>query len=105
MPEFIKIVAGPESYFTGGFTISVGEFERIRDANVEMHPDTILGTTIVAGFEVEVSTVNASVVVKVDTIVAGGTVDPAGAVGAWKELADSTTGLDSAKFILSGNAI
>jgi len=91
----IKIVDGPTSYPTGGFEIAVGEYEKISDCNVEMHPDTILGTTIIPGFKITLATTKAAATVQVFQMKG---------VEAWAEVAAGTN-LSAAKFVLSGDAI
>jgi len=100
MAQIVKVVDGPDTYTTGGFEIAVGEYEKIVDCNVEMHPDTILGTTVIPGLKVTKVTGKAAVTVQVYTI----HMDTA-AIDTWTELANNSTLLANAKFVLSGEAI
>lgn len=99
MGDFIKIASGPDSYPTGGFEIAVGEYEKISNANVEMHPDTILGSSYIPGFVVSLATEKAAVTVLVTSILCH-----TAAVGGWGEIAAGTD-LSACKFVLSGEAI
>jgi len=99
MAQIVKVVDGPDTYTTGGFEISVGEYEKIVDCNVEMHPDTILGTTVIPGLKVTKATEKAAVTVQVFTIASDT------AATTWSELSNNSTLLANAKFVLSGEAI
>lgn len=96
MPKVVKVVSGPSSYPSGGFEISAGEYEKLEDANVEMHPDTILGTSIVPGFDISLSGNKATVAVYQ---IASGSVSTT-----WGEVSGGTD-LSAAKFVLSGIAV
>jgi len=96
MPMVMKIVNGPSSYPSGGFEISAGEYEKLLSANVEMHPDTILSTSAVPGFDVSLAANKATVAVYQ---IQSGSVSTT-----WSEVA-SGTDLSAAKFVLSGIAV
>ena len=91
---FQKIVDGPSSYSTGGFTIRAPEYEKIVSAEVDVDPDTLLGTGIHLGLDLSYSGITATVMV--DTVSTAG--------GSWGELA-ANTDLSAGKFILTGDAI
>ncbi len=90
---FQKIVDGPTSYTAGGFDIRAPEFEKIKSAAVFMNPETLIGTQVIAGFDISLSGVVATV--EVDTIIG---------TGSWGELA-ANTDLSAGQFILTGEAI
>ena len=94
MPRwFQKVQAGTPTYSAGGFNIVVAEYEKIVSANIQMNPDTKLGTTVQAGFQITLR--GNTAVVQVFRRSAG--------AEAWAEL-PATFDLNAANFILTGLA-
>jgi len=94
--KFQKITDGPTSYTSGGFDISVGEFEKIQSAEVMVEPETLLGTGSLVGLELSYTGITATV--KVHQI------DSDSVATTWSEVS-ANTDLSGAKFILTGDAI
>jgi len=91
MPWFQKVQAGTPSYAVGGFPIVVGEMHKIRSAMVQMQPETKLGTTVHAGFNITLRGNTAFVTVYRRNALAE----------AWTEL-PAAEDLNAANFILTG---
>ena len=94
MPHwFQKVQAGTPSYAAGGFNMVVGDYERIISASLDMNPTTKLGTTAIAGFQVDIKG-NTAVV---SVYRRGALAEP------WTEL-PAAFDLAAANFILTGLA-
>jgi len=89
--KFQKIADGPSSYTTGGFTISVGQFQKIASAELMMAPETFPSYGL--GLGLSYTGVTATVkVMRADSM------------AVWSEM-PANTNLSGYKFILTGDAI
>lgn len=98
--KFVKVVDGPSSYSTGGFTQRIGEFEKVSGVSGMIDPETALGTGTLAGLDLSIGDApdHNLVTIKVHEI------DSDTKATTWAEVA-ADTDLSGADFILTGDGL